>query len=363
MVAGGLAGLLGIVAVTAICAPFRDQLTSATPGLLYVVPVGVAALIGGRLVAVAIGFVAAATLSIVFLPPFGQLGVSLPADAVALAVFVVVALAVGTLVGREAARRRQAEQREQDIVLLHAEYQEVVAERERLTADAVRVEVLEEVDRHRAALLRSVSHDLRTPLATIAMVASGLRHGGDYSEATRDELLELVVDEVERLDRLVANLLSMSRVEAGALQPSFEPTGLDDVVRRAADRLARALRQHEVSYHLDDLPSVPADPVQLDLVVTNLLENAARHTPEGTPVDVTTSSDDDVVRLSVTDRGPGVAAAFRPRLFDAFASGDGRTTGLGLATCRAIVEAHGGTITLCDPPGGGASFTVCLPRH
>jgi two-component system, OmpR family, sensor histidine kinase KdpD len=361
---GLTAGSVGLALLTVGLLPFRSEITPATPGLLYVLLVGVVAVLGGRVVALLVAVGAVLCFGVFFIPPFGSLRVQFAEDVVALVVFTVVALAVGTLVGREAARRRQAELREQEVVALHAEYARVVDERERLAVDAQRVEVLEEVDRQRSALLRSVSHDLRTPLATIATVMSGIRSGTPFDEATRAELLDLVADEVDRLDRLVSNLLSMSRIEAGALRPAYDSVDLAEIVDHAVSRLARLLSGRTVRTELLGLPSIPGDALQLDLVITNLLENAARFAPPGTPIEVTSSLQDDWVTVSVADHGPGIAPAMRPLLFEPFASGSEKRTGIGLATCRAIVEAHGGTISASDTPGGGACLTFALPtRH
>ena len=283
----GLAGATAaIVVVTAACLPFRDDLTPATPALLYLLPVGIAALVGGRAVAILIALVTAATYSVAFIPPIGSLRVELREDLVGLVVFVTVAVTMSTLVGRETSRRRQAEQRERDVAEMYDRYLQVAAERERLAAEAGRVEVLEEVDRQRKALLRSVSHDLRSPLATIATVVSGIRAGLDYDEATRNELLGLVESEVQRLDRVVANLLSLSRVEAGALEPNLDTVDVRDIVQGAAARLGSTLGGRFVPQLADDVPVVLADSTQLDLVVTNLLEErgplrACRHARRG----------------------------------------------------------------------------------
>ena len=223
------------------------------------------------------------------------------------------------------------------------------------------MEVLEEVDRQRSLLLRSVSHDLRTPLATIRTITSGLRGGTPYDPATRDELLDLVAGEIDRLDRFVANLLHLSRVEAGALRPSIEMIDLRGLIERAVARLGGVLAGRTVEIDAGGLPPVPADPTQLDLVLTNLLENAARHAPAGTTVAVEAAVDGDAVRLAVVDHGLGVDPAVKRELFTAFAVGRGGVTGIGLATCKAIVDAHEGTIEAGETPGGGASFVVELP--
>jgi two-component system sensor histidine kinase KdpD len=266
-------------------------------------------------------------------------------------------------VAREADRRRVAEQRAAEINQMYVEYQRVVAEREVLAADAARVSVLEEIDRQRSMLLRSVSHDLRTPLASIRAVTTDLRDGFSYDPRLRDELLDLMSDEADRLDRIVANLLSLSRIEAGALLPDLTPTDLAEMIESSTARLSRLLKDHPLSVEVPpDLPPVAADYVQIDQVLTNLLENAARHTPPGTPVVVRAEAvgHGGGVTVSVSDAGPGVDPAVRDEVFEPFRSGTTTTTGVGLAICKAIVEAHGGTLSLRDSPSGGADLRFTL---
>jgi K+-sensing histidine kinase KdpD len=360
---GVVVGVCGVGLVVATLVPFRDDLTRATPAVLLVVPVLAAALVGGRWPAAATAVLAAAGLSVAFIPPIGSLRVNLREDVVALAVFMVVATVAGTLVAREADRRRDAEQRASEIHLMYLEHQRVVAEREALAAEAARVHVLEEIDRQRSMLLRSVSHDLRTPLASIRAVTTDLRDGFAYDERVRNELLDLMADEAERLDRIVANLLSMSRIEAGALLPELRAVDLGELIESCAVRLGRLFIDHSLSVEVpSDLPLVAADYIQIDQVLTNLLENAARHTPPGTPVVVRAEAvgDGDAVVVSVSDAGPGVDATLGNDLFEPFRSGTATTTGVGLAICKAIVDAHGGTLSLCDSPGGGAELRFTL---
>jgi two-component system sensor histidine kinase KdpD len=360
---GLLVGAGGVGLVVVVLLPFRDDLTRATPALLLVVPVLAAALVGGRWPAVATAVFAAAGFTLGFIPPVGSLRIDLPEDTVALGVFLVVALVAGTLVAREADRRRVAEQRAAEINQMYVEYQRVVAEREVLAADAARVSVLEEIDRQRSMLLRSVSHDLRTPLASIRAVTTDLRDGFSYDPRLRDELLDLMSDEADRLDRIVANLLSLSRIEAGALLPDLTPTDLAEMIESSTARLSRLLKDHPLSVEVPpDLPPVAADYVQIDQVLTNLLENAARHTPPGTPVVVRAAAvgHGGGVTVSVSDAGPGVDPAVRDEVFEPFRSGTTTTTGVGLAICKAIVEAHGGTLSLRDSPSGGADLRFTL---
>ena len=361
-IAGLGVGVVGIGLVTAVLAPFNDSLSRAAPALLLVLPVLAAAVVGGMTVAMVTAVLATVAFSLAFIPPVGSLDVDVPEDGIALGVFLVVAVLAGTLVAREAERRRQAEEQREEIARLHVEFQQVVAQRERLAAEAQRAEVLEHVDRQRAALLRSVSHDLRTPLATIQAVASDLRTAPDSDRARRDELLDLVADEANRLDRIVANVLSLSRIESGALSPTLRATDIGELVTHSAHRLDRLFAGRTIRLDVpEDLPLVLADYSQVDQVVTNLLENAVRHTPPGTAIDVAVRSTADTVVVTVGDDGPGLDPALRDSLFEAMRSGHRATSGIGLAICSAVVEAHGGTIGAGDSPAGGACFTFSLP--
>jgi two-component system sensor histidine kinase KdpD len=351
------------VLVTAALVPVRADVTQATPALILVLPVVVAAVVGGRLAALAVAVVAAAAFNVAFIPPFWSPSVAVVDDAVALGVFLAVALTTGTLVAQGAERRQAAEARAAEIQALHDRYEAVVLERERLSAEANRVAVLEQVDEQRSALLRSVSHDLRTPLASIRAVASDLRAGAAYDDATRNELLDLVGDEAQRLDRIVANLLSLSRIEAGALQPDRQAVALDELLAERVRRLAPLFRNVRVQVDVPEgLPLVDADYTQLDQVVTNLLENAARHSPPRSTIRVAAGERDGMVEMTVADEGIGVARFDRERIFEPFRRGEGSgSSGVGLAICKAIVEAHGGTIDVRPNPGAGARFRFTLP--
>jgi two-component system sensor histidine kinase KdpD len=271
------------------------------------------------------------------------------------------------LVAIEADRLAVAQRRAEDLETLNRELADVSRDRARLAEEANRIHVLEQVDAQRAALLRSVSHDLRTPLATIRAVTTDLQDEPDYDQATRQELLGLVGDEAERLDRLVANLLSLSRIESGALAPDRQAVALDELVTERVRRLTPLFRHVRIQVDMPaDLPLVDADYSQMDQVVTNLLENAARHAPPASTLTISAhrSRDGHNVELLVIDEGIGVAEHERSRVFDAFRRGEGsRSSGIGLAICKAVVEAHGGSITVRRTEGGGATFVVLLPAR
>jgi two-component system sensor histidine kinase KdpD len=229
-----------------------------------------------------------------------------------------------------------------------------------------RAVALQETDRLRTALLNSVSHDLRTPLASIKASASSLLdHEVRWSDAERDEFLATINTEADRLTRLVHNLLDMSRIEAGALDPLLVESSVAEIVGPVVRR-ARATSHQRVDVQVpEELPPVLVDPVRLDQVLTNLLDNA-RGYAAASPVQVVAGQAGDTVELRVIDHGPGIPGPERERVFDQFyrLKGGGRRpegTGMGLAICRGIVEAHDGTLRVETTPGGGATFVLTLP--
>jgi two-component system sensor histidine kinase KdpD len=219
----------------------------------------------------------------------------------------------------------------------------------------------------RAALFSSVTHDLRTPLASITASASSLlEEGVPFTDDQRRELLRTILEESERLNRLVGNLMDLSRLRAGALTPSLEPVALEDVVTAVLHRMRSQVEGRPVRVRIrEDLPAVPMDVVQMDQVLTNLIENAVRYAPADTEITLTGVRWHDAVEVRVSDRGPGIPPEDRAKVFEEFyrRDVDGRRggTGLGLAIARAVVLAHGGAMWVEDTPGGGATVGFRIP--
>lgn len=239
-------------------------------------------------------------------------------------------------------------------------------ERTRLSEEAQHAHVRAETERMRNAILSSVSHDLRTPLATITGAASSLaEEQRELDPAARRELSRSIYREADRLDRLLKNLLDMMRLEAGAIQLSKEWHSLDEVVGAALARLEGRLREHTVNTAFPaDLPLVLVDGVLLEQVVINLVENAVKYAPSGGPIDLSASASDRDVIVEVADRGPGIPVGDESRIFDKFYRGSLAReggVGLGLTICRGIVEAHGGRIWAENRSGGGALFRFSIP--
>jgi two-component system, OmpR family, sensor histidine kinase KdpD len=247
----------------------------------------------------------------------------------------------------------------------------LAVEQGRQEDERARTRALEETDRLRTALLNSVSHDLRTPLASIKASASSLLDPEvHWDEHQRREFLLTIDEEADRLTRLVHNLLDMSRIEANALDPRLEETSLAEiagsVVRRVRASANAESGGQRVDVHVPEtIPPVLADPVLLEQVIGNLLDNAVRYA-QGSPIAVVARELKDSVELRVVDHGPGIPEPERERIFDQFyrLKGGGKRpegTGMGLSICRGIVAALRGNLRVETTPGGGASFILTLP--
>ena len=234
-----------------------------------------------------------------------------------------------------------------------------------LAQETHRAELRARAEELRSSLLSSVSHDLRTPLAAVTGAASTLlQHGDELPPATRRDLLQAIHEEAARLGRLVANLLDMTRLESGTLKLAREWTPIEEPIGTALGRLEAQLGDREVRVAVaPGLPLVLIDPILVEQLLVNLLENADKY-GRG-PIEVRAHRRGDAVVLEVADHGPGVPAGSEERIFEKFyrASQSGRAggVGLGLAICRAIATAHGGTITAANAASGGAVFRATLP--
>jgi K+-sensing histidine kinase KdpD len=329
---GLVAGGVGIAVVALLELLFT--LPAAVPALLLLIPVTASTTLGDRRVGTLVAVLAALSFAIFSVEPIGSPIVRVGADLAVMATFVVVAVAVSYLTTRRAERDEEL------------------------------------LDAQRIALLSGVSHDLRSPLTTIRAVSSELLSAEDrYDVAARKRMLKQVVDESDRLDRIVGNLLSTIRIQTGAFEPSRRPEPLADIVDNAIRRLSQGDDTPRVDVDIpNELPEVSVDPVQLDQVLTNLIENAIRHGASTEPIRVlgrwpSPAWGEPFVEVTVADEGAGFSDDARARLFEPFNTTVSRSdsTGLGLAVCRAIVDAHGGTIWLREQAGTGAAISFTLP--
>jgi two-component system sensor histidine kinase KdpD len=242
----------------------------------------------------------------------------------------------------------------------------VALERSMLAEASERSRTEVETERARSALLSSVSHDLRTPLAAVTGAATSLLEDVSLPEQTRRDLAETIADEARRLNRLIGDLLEMTRLESGSMRVRKEWHSLEEIVGAALGGIESQLGDRPVIVNIAaDIPLLPLDGVLFDQVVRNLVENADRYSPKTQPIEISARIEDRQLRFSVADRGPGFRPGEELRVFKKFYRGpdstDGHGVGLGLAICKGIVDAHGGRIEGKNRVGGGAEFTVWLP--
>lgn len=272
--------------------------------------------------------------------------------------------ASGRPVGMLAMRGMPASQEDRVLLRTFANHAALALERAQLREQALRSEVLEEVDRLRHALVGAVSHDLRTPLATMKVASSTLMNpAAPLTDEDVRELHGLIDIEADRLTRLVTSLLDMTRIDAGVLEVRRGPRSVPELVNDAVAALHAALGDRPVATSVpDQLPDVDVDPLLIGQVLANLLDNANRHAPADSLITVAGEMRGDRIAVSVTDEGPGVPPTEREAVFDRFVRFDtGGRTGLGLTIAKTFVEAHGERIWVEDVPGGGARFVFTLP--
>jgi two-component system, OmpR family, sensor histidine kinase KdpD len=237
----------------------------------------------------------------------------------------------------------------------------------RLTEESQKAHLQAETEQLRSALLSSVSHDLRTPLAFITGSASSLLDSENHlGENARQELIQGIYSEAERLNRLLSNLLEMTKLAASKVQLKKEIQPLEEIVEVAFSRLDKKLAGRRVQIDFPEtLPMLPLDSLLMEQVFINLLENTVKYTPTGTPIEVTARVDGPFLRVEVADEGPGLAKGNEKKIFEKFYQGPLESSkggvGLGLAICRGVVEAHGGSIWAENRPKGGAVFCFTLP--
>lgn len=274
---------------------------------------------------------------------------------------------IGTLVAERPSGGRPFSRDDQLLLEAAARQATAALDRARLDARARIAQLDAETNQLRAAMFSSVTHDLRTPLASIkAGVTSLLDAAVQHDPAQERELLTTILEETDRLNRLVGNLLDLARIRAGALTPTRQPAAMDEIVEVVLARMRPRLAGHTVTAELpSDLPDVSVDPVQLDQVLTNLLENAGRHAPEGSEISVIVRWVRGSVQVRIADEGPGIPFQERDRVFEAFYRGSSSPetpgSGLGLAISKAVVVAHGGRIWIEDTPTGGCVVAFEIP--
>jgi two-component system sensor histidine kinase KdpD len=237
-------------------------------------------------------------------------------------------------------------------------------ERTQAAARQVAIKAMEDTDRLRTALLSSISHDFRTPLATITASASSLMaYGETFTERTRSDLLSSIQEEAERLSRFVGNVLDMTRLEAGVLKTRAEWTDPLELIENVRDRVEKRAASHEISVTAPAaLPAIEVDPVLLEQALVNVIDNALIHTPAGSRIEIGSTHAGSTVRLWVEDSGAGVDPAELKQIFDKFyrpaGSGHAAGLGLGLAITKALVEAMDGTVSASGAANGESGLRI-----
>ncbi len=356
---GWLVVALGLPLLTLILANLRGTFGLSSDLLLYLLLVVVASAVGGVGPATAAAIGGFLCANWFFTPPFHQLAIAHGENALALAVFLVVGALVSFLVLQATARSAETLRSRAEVEALH---EASLRERQAAEERATEALLLARADELRVSLLRAVSHDLRTPLASIkASVTSLLQHDVDWTEEATQEFLDTIDEESDRLNDLVGNLLDMSRLQSGALRFTNRPVGYEEVLPAALASLSGPTDTVEI--RLDEtLPRVQADPALLERVVANLAANAIAASGPDARVRVEAGAVSGRVDLRIVDQGPGIPVAERIRLFEPFQRlGDGGGgVGLGLAVAKGFVEAMGGELTVEDTPGGGVTMVVGL---
>ncbi|MDD5646851.1 MAG: ATP-binding protein, partial [Candidatus Bipolaricaulis sp.] len=259
-----------------------------------------------------------------------------------------------------------ADEEERAFLRAFARQVSLAVERVRLADAAASASLRARAEEARNSLLSAVSHDLRTPLATIAGAGTALQEDeGRLSGEQRVDLLTSICDEAERMDRYIANILDMARLGEGGVAPAREWVPLEEVVGSTLDRLDTRLIGCDVTLDLpEDLPLAWIDPVLFEHVLANLIENAVKHADRGRSIRISARRELENLVIVVADRGPGIPEGAEQAIFERFYRGPGARgggVGLGLAICRVVVKAHGGEITAENRDGGGAAFRITLP--
>jgi len=319
------------IGVTLLLLGVRRRLNQTYVALAYLLVVQGASARGGRLFGIAVAATAFVCFDFFFLPPFGTLALADPFNWLVLAAFFVTAILSAQL--------------------LH-----------RAQVEAARAAVLRDAQRTKDAVLASVSHDLRTPLTTIKALASEIASEGDDRAATIEE-------EADRLNTFVAEMLDLSRIETGTATPDVQPNEAEDLLGAAAQQASGRLERHELRIQVESQQGLlfgRFDFTQTLRALVNLIENAAKYSPPGAPIDLSASRDGSWLVFAVADRGPGVPEDERDRIFEPFyrrssVAPDAGGAGLGLSIARGIAEAQGGAVSVRDREGGGSVFALRVP--
>src|SRR5438552_9369007 len=368
--------MFGIAAITAILKLFGQHINPTTVALAFLLVILFVATAWGSRPAVAASFLGVVCFNFFFLPPFRTFAIRDPHNWIAFVAFMITAITVGQLSGRVKQRAEESEQAKSEVERLYYELQDSFERSSQAKA-------LKQSERLKSALLDAVTHDLRTPLTSIKASATTLL--ADLYATERDnapaqldaegrkEMLQVIDEEADRLDRFVEGLTKLARIDAGEMHLHRQWTSIDEIIASALKRAEPRTRSHRMEVWIEEeLPSIKVDDQALSEVVYTLVDNAAKYSPSGSPIRIAaTPGEPGKIMISVADRGPGIQANVRDRVFEKFfrAMRDGDVgdrkssgTGMGLAIARGIVEAHGGRIWIeAVSTGTGSIFMIELP--
>jgi two-component system sensor histidine kinase KdpD len=358
----GLAAALGAVAAaTLLVYPLKSVAPVVSLGVVYLPAILLLSIVWGLRLGLATSVLSAVAFNFFHLPPLHRFTIAEEGNWVALATFALAAAISSAVAELARSQALDAERRRQEADRAKAELEELARERDRMQAEAIEAEALRRSDELKTALLRSVSHDLRTPLTSV--IAAGAALGSPtLTEMERSELSQAVVGEGNRLSRLVENLLDLSRIEAGKAEPHREPADLVETLEAARESAGLDPQLARIAAE-SDLPLLSADATQLERAFANLLENGVRH-GGGRPVQARCRRVGAELVVRIVDRGPGIPVTERERIFEAFhriAGGEPGGSGLGLAIAKGFVEANGGRIAVESLPHQGTTFVVSFP--
>lgn len=372
----GAVTLLAVVAplaLTAILLQLRTTSSQREYVFIYMAVVAVIALIRGlwpALLAAAVSFL---LVDYFFVTPIRTLTIGDEQDLVNLAIFFGTAGVVGFLAGRRRAAQlraqglaRELRNANAELVRLNRDQAAAAQAAVRLARTEQQVQLLQQAEQDLRDLLATISHELRTPIGTILTDSTNMLRTQEMNTSVRYRI-EGIATEARRLNRLLADMLNLARIESGALQLTLEPMQVADAVAAAAERLKRTAPDRTVNWDPKEAGvTVLADWDSLGQIFDNLLDNANRYAPTGTPISVRIGQEEPGrVTIRIVDRGPGVPAAMREQLFTRFVKGPstaGDGTGLGLAISRGLVQAHAGTIALEDGTSGETVFRFTIPK-
>lgn len=367
--------VFSIAIATGVLKLVGKHINPTTVALVFLLLILISARTWGSAPAVFASIIGILSFNFLFLPPYGTFAIGDPDNWIAFVAFMVTAITVGQLSGSAKQRAEEAEAAKQEIERLYYELQDSFERSSQAKA-------LKQSERLKSALLDAVTHDFRTPLTSIKASATAMlddlyaierdKAEPELDTDARKEMLQVIDEESDRLDRFVEGLTKLARIDAGDMRLQLKSASIDEIVASALKRAEPRTRGHRMEVWIDDLPAVMVDENAISGAIYTLIDNAAKYSPAESPITVRAEQiGEQSIRISVEDRGPGIRADVRERVFEKFfrAIRDGDVgdrhaagTGMGLAIARGIVEAHRGRIWVEDAEAGsGAKFVIELP--